>query len=212
MSYIQSIIISLPVLLVVITAHEYAHGLAAYILGDPTAKYLGRLSLNPIKHIDPIGILMLIVFRFGWAKPVPVNPRNFQDPLKGMALVAAAGPATNFFFAWVLVLAGVKIFPTLILSSALIKFMWQYAIWINIALAIFNLIPINPLDGSRILAWLIPREYALKMQQFEEYGMILLVALIWFTPALKYLIMATEFINQFLFSFYMGTDPLLKCG
>lgn len=203
MSYIQSLFISLPVLLVVITAHEFAHGYAAYILGDNTAKYVGRLTLNPIKHIDPIGILMLIVFRFGWAKPVPVNPRNFKDPLKGMALVALAGPATNFFFAWILVMLGVKVFPTLIVSYPIVKFMWQYAIWINIALAIFNLIPINPLDGSRILAYLLPSEYAYKMHQLEKYGFVILIALIYFTPVLNWLIQLTEFINRFLFSLYV---------
>lgn len=203
MPNISGMLLTLPVLLIVITVHEYAHGLAAYIMGDPTAKYLGRLTLNPIKHIDPLGILMLILFRFGWAKPVPVNPRNFHDPLKGMALVAIAGPATNFFFAWLLVMMGTKIFYPFIEANPLINLIWHYAIWINIALAIFNLIPINPLDGSRILAGLLPYKYAMEMNKMERYGMFLLIAVIYFTPVIDYLVYATEFVNKFLFSLYI---------
>lgn len=199
----EGLLLILPVLLVVITVHEYAHGLAAYILGDPTAKYMGRLTLNPIKHIDPIGILMLVLFKFGWAKPVPVNPRNFQNPLKDMALVAIAGPATNFFFAWLLVLFGVKVFPSFIEASPLISFIWHYAIWINLALAIFNLIPINPLDGSRILAGLLPEKYANEMNKLERFGFLFLILLIYFTPVINLLVYATEFLNKFLFSLYV---------
>jgi len=203
MQNIHILFITFPVLLIVITVHEYAHGLAAYIMGDPTAKYLGRLTLNPVKHIDPLGILMLILFRFGWAKPVPVNPRNFQNPLKGMALVAIAGPATNFFFAWLLVLFGIKIFPSYIYAYPIIKLLWNYAIFINIALAIFNLIPINPLDGSRILAGLLPYKYAMEMNKIERYGMFIMIALIYFTPIVDYLVLATEFVQKFLFSLYI---------
>jgi Zn-dependent protease len=151
-------LISVPILLIVITIHEFAHAKAADMLGDPTPRYFGRLTLNPFSHLDPIGFLMLFIFRFGWAKPVPVNPANFRDPKSGEVIVSLAGPVSNLFLAWALLMI-IKFSPIGMFSfdkTMIIAQILSYAAWINIALAVFNLIPIPPLDGSRVLEALLP--------------------------------------------------------
>lgn len=155
MSSIVKLLIELPVLFMTLTIHEFSHGYTAYILGDDTAKRMGRLTLNPISHIDPIGLLMLFVAHIGWAKPVPINPYNFRDQKRDMAISAAAGPMSNFIVAIVF-----SIIFRMIASgnpqymSGLQQIIWYflfYTILINLALGIFNLIPIPPMDGSKIL-------------------------------------------------------------
>lgn len=172
---LSSLIITLPILLVTIAVHEFSHAKVADLLGDATPRHLGRLTLNPFSHIDPIGLLMLVFIRIGWAKPVPVNPYNFSDPKKGMALVAVSGPASNFFMAY--------IFSLVFKYVPLLPF-WQdiifYAIWINCALAIFNLLPIPPLDGSNILQAFLPDEYAHVLENFNRYGFFILLFIIFF--------------------------------
>lgn len=165
------------VILVSLTVHEYSHGRVAYMLGDDTAKKRGRLTLNPLKHLDPIGTLFFYFMHFGWAKPVPVDPRNLQDPHRDMLFIAAAGPASN------LVLA--------LISGFFLRFMGPLeqmeqttfyvfgflciAVYCNVALAIFNMLPIFPLDGSSVLKGLVPRRMAMKLDQLDKYfGMILL--------------------------------------
>ena len=141
-------LISVPILLVVITIHEFAHAKVADILGDPTPRLAGRLTLNPLSHIDPIGLLMLFLVRFGWAKPVPINPYNFRDPRRGTIYVSLAGPFSNFFFAWIIAI----LYKTLPLPyNSTLSMMFSYAIWISLALGVFNLIPVPPLDGSKVL-------------------------------------------------------------
>ncbi len=145
------ILLILPILYA-LTVHEYAHGWVAYRLGDPTAYYAGRLTFNPIKHLDPIGTILLFIARIGWAKPVPVNPAYFKDPSRDMAIVALAGPVSNFVSA--------LIFGRLLtLISTGNVFLYQtlfYFVYINLILAFFNLIPIAPLDGWRILSYFLP--------------------------------------------------------
>lgn len=173
MSTIMELLVLLPIILVSISIHEFAHAKVADILGDPTPRMAGRLTLNPIKHIDPIGFLMLLLVRIGWAKPVPVNPYNFRHPRRDMAYVGLAGPASNFFFAWILAIF-LRTFPYFDMFWVQVI---QLTIWINLALMVFNLLPIPPLDGSRIFAPFIPEEFYENMQR---YAFIILIAILLF--------------------------------
>lgn len=176
-SSILNILISIIVILISLSVHETAHGYAAYLLGDHTAKSMGRLSLNPLRQIDIIGFLMMLVAGFGWAKPVPVNMYYFKNPKKGMALTALAGPLSN------ILLALISCFVIYILSSVrfynniLYSFL-QSMFYANTSLAMFNLIPIPPLDGSKILFALLPDTYYHKLMYLEQYGFILLILII----------------------------------
>ncbi|MDD4665691.1 MAG: site-2 protease family protein [Clostridia bacterium] len=174
---LQGMIISLPAILLALSVHEFAHGYVAYKLGDPTPKYQGRLTLNPLAHLDPMGTLMLIIARFGWAKPVMVNPSNFRgNKEKGMLLVALAGPLSNVLVA---LIGG-------ILYNLLVKFQVQefwvllvfYLIIIDVSLAVFNLIPVPPLDGSKILAGLLPSNQQYLVYKLETYGPFILILLL----------------------------------
>lgn len=177
MIQIQTLIFRLPALLIAVTVHEYAHGRVAYALGDPTAKEHGRLSLNPIRHLDPIGSLMVVIFGFGWAKPVPVNPGYFKDPRRGMLLVGIAGPLTNFTAAFALGRLVLPFVPTRGVAEILAVIVFQ-AVFINIALGIFNLLPIPPLDGSNVLAAFLPRAMLASYRAIERYGFIILILLL----------------------------------
>lgn len=174
----QDLIWAIPGLLLAITVHEYAHGRMAYQLGDPTAAMAGRLTLNPLSHLDPIGALMFWIFRFGWAKPVPVNPGYFKDPRQGMLLVAAAGPLANFITAF-LVLVVVMLLPARVLAGTALGSVMGLAVWYNIFLGLFNLIPIPPLDGSKILRNVLPYSAAQAMDQLETYGWLILILMIY---------------------------------
>lgn len=165
-----------------LTVHETCHGLAAYALGDPTAKREHRLSLNPLHHIDWVGLAAMLLLGFGWAKPVPVDMRYFKNPRGGMALTALAGPASNFLFAF-LALLGCKA----VLFQAPDTVFWEYAFvflrllaTLNVGLGVFNLIPISPLDGSKVLFALLPDRAYEKLMYYERYGFFLLYALIFF--------------------------------
>jgi Zn-dependent protease len=194
---ITSILIGAVATILAITLHEAAHGYAAWALGDDTAKKLGRLSLNPLRHVDRVGTIILpgllligqlvtigrVSFMFGWAKPVPVSAWRFKDPRRGMMLVAAAGPAMNFFLAWVGALGGFllpHLSATTIGPAALFI---QDFILANIVLGLFNLLPIPPLDGGRIVVGLLPLRLAERWARLERAGIAIVMLLIFILPA-----------------------------
>ncbi len=184
-SMIQQIaILALPVLMA-ITFHEVAHGYVAYLLGDPTAKNAGRLTLNPIKHLDPIGTIALFLVKVGWAKPVPINPNYFSNQRKGLVLVSIAGPGINFILAIFFALLFHMIIwlfggTTTKLGLNVLEpllYMCQAGVLVNIGLGIFNLLPVPPLDGSNILAGILPPHLAQIYLQNSKYGFIILIIL-----------------------------------
>jgi len=198
LSTIQKIAVMAMPLVFAIVFHEVAHGWVANKLGDPTAKDLGRLTLNPIPHIDLIGTIIMPLllyfgtngqFVFGYAKPVPIDPRYFKDPKKGMALSSLAGPGINLLMAILFSLVLRVIFPALkesdltdISGQALfpIALMLSYGVLINVALAVLNLVPVPPLDGSRIVYWLLPEKLGAAYYRLERFGMLILMALLIF--------------------------------
>lgn len=179
-SYLLGIVQSLIPAVICITLHELSHGYIAYRLGDNTAKNRGRLTINPLKHIDVIGFLMMLVFHFGWAKPVPVNMYNFKNPKRGMAITALAGPVSNFLIAIVfLLIYGVVYIP--LCSSKVGVFILNTAMltaYCSLGLGIFNMIPVPPLDGSKVLASVMSDESYYKLMRYEKYGMILMIVLV----------------------------------
>lgn len=191
MNTIYELLLLIPVLLFSLSLHEFSHGFVSYKLGDPTPKSMGRLTLNPLAHLDPIGSLVLILTRrFGWAKPVPINPNYYKKPRQGIMLVSLAGPASNFFLAAVFaIVARTVVFFS---SSSLyqlqqsgygnlvqtIFIFFQLAVIINLSLGFFNLLPVPPLDGSKILMGLLPPKFDKYIRKLEgPYGMILLLLL-----------------------------------
>jgi Zn-dependent protease len=200
--WLPELIVAILATTVAITLHEAAHGYAALALGDDTAKLAGRLSLNPIRHVDRVGTIILpgilltvqlltighVVAMFGWAKPVPVNPWRLRDPRFGMVLVAAAGPAMNFFLAWVAALlahpweAMADTLPQEVFSLG-IRFL-SLSIMANLLLGLFNLLPIPPLDGGRILVGLLPRPLAMMLAKAERFGLLIVMLMILLLPRL----------------------------
>ncbi len=189
MSALQKILFALIIALCVllsISIHELSHGLAAYLMGDTTAKSSGRLSLNPLHHIDIFGAICLFLFGFGWAKPVPVNPRRFKSPKLGMAITSLAGPLSNFILAFIASIFVVLLSKLTFSSNTSFTFnvasvtymICQYLVIINIGLGLFNLIPIPPLDGSKILLSVLPERWYFGYMQFERFGFIVLILLI----------------------------------
>jgi len=175
-----------PPLLLALTLHEYAHGYIAYRLGDPTAHNAGRLTLNPLSHLDPIGTIAFFFIKFGWAKPVPVNPYYFKNPRKDMLWVALAGPVTNLLLAFasaillkLLITVATTIPYSTMLESILVPLyrMLVASVWINLVLCIFNFLPIPPLDGGRIVTGLLPENLARTYASFERYGFIVILIL-----------------------------------
>lgn len=163
-----------------LTVHETCHGLAAYALGDPTAKSMHRLSLNPLRHIDWFGLALMFVAGFGWAKPVPVNPGYFKKPKQGMALTALAGPASNFLLALLAMLVSKAIYlyaPYSEVWAAIFEFCLYSLAPLSIGLGLFNLIPIPPLDGSKVLAVFLPDRAYAQLMRYERIGLLVLLAL-----------------------------------
>jgi Zn-dependent protease len=183
------LIFLLPAVLVAATFHEFAHAFVADRLGDPTPRRLGRLTLNPLAHLDLLGTLFFVLFSFGWARPVPVNPRYFARPQQGMLQVALAGPLANVTLAFLL---------GALLKNESLPLMWNalvsMVVWINLVLAVFNLLPIPPLDGSRILESVLPVEQAAAYARIQPYGTVVILLLLYtgvvghvMSPAVRWL-------------------------
>ena len=166
--------------LLCITLHELSHGYAAWLLGDDTAKNAGRLSLNPLKHLDPMGFLMMLVFHFGYAKPVPVNMYRFRDPKKGMAITALAGPLSNLLITMAFLLLFGLFHVPLSRSTAgqYLLQMLELTAYMSLGLAVFNLLPVPPLDGSKVLFALLPERVYRQILRYERYGALVLLALV----------------------------------
>ena len=203
-SNLPLMLLSLPMIFLALSVHESAHGLAAYKLGDPTARNLGRLTLNPLKHIDIVGFICMLLFHIGWAKPVPINTRNFKNPRRDMALSAAAGPISNLLTAIVLAgilrlelwladalfqgemiafLTGESNFSMGFKCIAVLTYILYMGVLLNISLSIFNLIPIPPFDGSRIAHVFLPTKWYFAIMRYEHYIMIALLVLLWIFPS-----------------------------
>ena len=203
--FLMEIIAGLPGLVIAMVIHEYSHARVAYALGDYTPRLQGRLTLNPAAHVDPIGLLMLFVAHFGWAKPVQINPMNFSNPRRDDILVSLAGPASNLIVAFValiiLVLMAKFDFP---LSEGLLV-VFNLIIIYNINFAIFNMLPIPPLDGSHILRNLLPYELARAYEGLERYSFIFLILII-ATPILHYVFVPMQ---KFIFGIFQGIVNIL---
>jgi len=177
---IVSLLLSLPAIILALSVHEYAHARAADGMGDPTPRLNGRLTLEPWAHLDPIGTLMLILFRFGWARPVPINPRNFRDPRRGVLITSLAGPLANVALAAVaafLLAFRVDAWPLINQVPHIFEVIY-FIFLINLFFAVFNLIPVPPLDGSKILMALLPGRQAYAFSRIEQYGPLILMLLL----------------------------------
>jgi Zn-dependent protease len=200
---LMHIIAGLPGLLIAMVIHEYAHAQVAVWLGDFTPRLMGRLTLNPKAHVDPIGMLMLFLVHFGWAKPVMINPRNFKNPKRDDILVSLAGPAANFITAFLALLA-------LLLYSRMggdmtagVYLVFQMIIEYNIGFGIFNLIPLPPLDGSHVLMQLLPRDMAYKLAGLERYSFLILIVLL-MTPVLSMILIPCRALIWHIFSLLLS--------
>lgn len=190
-AFLENTLERLAAVLLCLTVHETCHGLAAYALGDPTAREHRRLSLNPLRHIDWLGLGMMLVAGFGWARPVPVDPRHFKNPKRGMALTALAGPASNFLLALLAVFLSREVYLHVVAPgpawAALFEFLLYVLAPLSIGLGLFNLVPIPPLDGSKVLFSLLPDRAYYTLMRFERFGMLVLLLIIWLDLGGSYL-------------------------
>lgn len=198
-------LLTIPAVLLALMIHEVSHGLMADRLGDPTARSMGRLSLNPLHHLDPFGTLCMLLFHFGWAKPVPIDPRYFRNPKRDMALTALAGPISNILIAFFCVpcyLLFEKLYASLAIAGVasefvlrLVSYTWLFFVilhQVNLGLAIFNLIPLPPLDGSRVLYAVLPSRYYFGMMRYEKYIALGLMIFLLFGNRLGFLDVVME--------------------
>ncbi len=181
--FLMQIVAGLPGLIIAMTVHEFAHAVTAVYLGDPTPKIQGRLTLNPAAHIDPFGLLMLFLVRFGWAKPVMINPYNFKNPRRDDILVSLAGPFSNLVTAFVTLLIMVLLIKFGVHMTSGMNMVFSLILIYNINFAIFNMIPIPPLDGSQVLKQLLPYELARRYHELERYSFLILIVFL-MTPIL----------------------------
>ena len=201
-----TMILRIAAILLCLVAHEVCHGLAAYKLGDPTAKMNHRLSLNPLHHLDVFGLLMMVTVGFGWAKPVPVDPRYFKKPKQGMAITSLAGPFSNFVLAYLAAIGANVLAAVMTLrgetAGVFLAFQFCYLlVLLNIGLGVFNLIPFPPLDGSKVVAMFLPDRLYIRWMQLERYGMIILMAILWFGWFDGFLDGARTVLTNFMFTY-----------
>lgn len=199
---LTGLIAGLPGLVIALVIHEYAHAKAADVMGDFTPRMTGRLTLNPMAHIDPIGLIMLLVVRFGWAKPVMINARNFRNWRQGELLVAVAGPMANLLVAFISLLAMAVLFKLGMFSEG-VRLVLSMMVLFNINFAIFNMLPLPPLDGSKILMVLLPGRLAYKLMSLERYSFIILIFLM-MTPFLTMILIPLQRLVLSVFNLIIG--------
>lgn len=199
---LTGLIAGLPGLVIALVIHEYAHAKAADVMGDFTPRMTGRLTLNPMAHIDPIGLIMLLVVRFGWAKPVMINARNFRNWRQGELLVAVAGPVANLLVAFISLLAMAVLFKLGMFSEG-VRLVLSMMVLFNINFAIFNMLPLPPLDGSKILMVLLPGRLAYKLISLERYSFIILIFLM-MTPFLTMILIPLQRLVLSIFNLIIG--------
>ena len=201
-AFITGLLLSIPGLIIALSMHEFAHGFAAYKMGDNTAKYNGRLTLNPLHHLDPIGTLCLFLCGFGWAKPVPINPYNFKNRRLGVIVVSLAGPLMNFIVALISGFA-IAIFLEFVPYGKFTQFIYTvllHCMYLNIGLMCFNLIPIPPLDGSKVLLEFLPYRFRQSFYQLERYSSFLIAALLVSGILNRIIVPMRDFVETFIFS------------
>lgn len=199
---LTGLIAGLPGLIIALVIHEYAHAKAADVMGDFTPRMTGRLTLNPMAHIDPIGFIMLLVVRFGWAKPVMINARNFRNWRQGELLVAVAGPVANLIVAFISLLAMAVLFKLGMFSEG-VRLVLSMMVLFNINFAIFNMLPLPPLDGSKVLMVLLPGRLAYKLMSLERYSFIILIFLM-MTPFLTMILIPLQRLVLSVFNLIIG--------
>lgn len=206
-TYLLSILLGVIPSLICITLHELSHGLVAYYMGDDTAKNAGRLTLNPLRSLDPVGLLMMLVFHVGWAKPVPVNMFKFKNPKRGMAITALAGPMSNILIALVFLFIYGALYIPLGMSTigSYVLTMVQLTAYISLGLALFNLLPVPPLDGSKVLFSLMSDDKYYKLMRYEKYGSLIMLILVATGALGRPLSAAIEWL-------YMRLIPLAQAG
>jgi len=197
--FLMTLIVGLPAIVIAMVVHEYSHARVADALGDYTPRMQGRLTLNPAAHVDPVGLLMLFLVHFGWAKPVQINPNNFSNPRRDDILVSLAGPASNLVTAFIALLVWVFMLKLGVSVSEGTALVLNLIIRYNINFAIFNMLPIPPLDGSHILKQILPYEMSRAYENLERYSFIFLI-LILFTPILDYVFIPLQIIIYGLFN------------
>lgn len=199
---LTGLIAGLPGLVIALVIHEYAHAKAADVMGDFTPRMTGRLTLNPMAHIDPIGLIMLLVVRFGWAKPVMINARNFRNWRQGELLVAVAGPVANLIVAFISLLAMAVLFKLGMFSEG-VRLVLSMMVLFNINFAIFNMLPLPPLDGSKVLMVLLPGRLAYNLMSLERYSFIILIFLM-MTPFLTMILIPLQRLVLSVFNLIIG--------
>lgn len=199
---LTGLIAGLPGLVIALVIHEYAHAKAADVMGDFTPRMTGRLTLNPMAHIDPIGLIMLLVVRFGWAKPVMINARNFRNWRQGELLVALAGPVANLLVAFISLLAMAVLFKLGMFSEG-VRLVLSMMVLFNINFAIFNMLPLPPLDGSKVLMVVLPDRLAYKLMSLERYSFIILIFLM-MTPFLTMILIPLQRLVLSVFNLIIG--------
>ena len=200
---ILAIIAGIPGLLIALVIHEYAHAQVADWMGDDTPRMMGRLTLNPVAHIDPVGLMMLLVARFGWAKPVMITPGNFRNWRKGEICVALAGPVSNLITGFIALVVQLIFAKLNLFTSTALPMVLQLIVLYNVNFAIFNMLPLPPLDGSRVLMCFLPTEWSYKLASIERYSFLILIALM-MTPVFTYILIPLQRLIFTLFSLLLA--------